>query len=81
MPFIVATIIMEGRSRPVNEWFGVSVENSYVTLSEFYDEFSDGKFDNEPVPDERRCSFIKVFAGKSFILLVEILHSIYPLLH
>ncbi len=71
MPFVIATITQEGCSTSVKEWFGCSVEND-VSLAHFYDEFSKGTFDNEPVFDDARQAFVKVLAGDSKLNLTNV---------
>ena len=46
MPVVVATLTQENRSKAVKDWYGCSVKND-ISLADFYDELSSGKFDNE----------------------------------
>jgi hypothetical protein len=55
----------------VKEWYGCSVEID-VCLADFYDEFSKGTFDNEPVFDDARQVFVKVLAGNSKLNLTKV---------
>ena len=71
MSFVVATITREGCILSVKEWFGCCVEND-ISLSDFYDEFSNGTFDNEPITDDARQAFVKVLAGNSKVNLTKV---------
>uniref|UniRef100_UPI00358E6566 uncharacterized protein n=1 Tax=Myxine glutinosa TaxID=7769 RepID=UPI00358E6566 len=68
MPIVIASIAREGSSKTVKDWFACNIELD-VTISDFYAEFSDGKYDGdgdrEPLPDDTRGTFVKVFAGPS----------------
>ena len=63
MSFVVASVAQEGNSALLKPWYGVSIDHN-MSLSEFYAEFSDGKFDREPIPESSRRSIVKVLAGE-----------------
>ena len=56
----------------MEEWYGCSVEID-VCLADFYDEFSKGTFNNEPVFYDARQVFIKVLAGNSKLNFTKVL--------
>ena len=59
MPFVVCYVwemSREGSSTLIKDWFGCSPKDDSVTLANFYDDFANGKFDNEPVPDQERTA-------------------------
>jgi len=58
--FVVASITQEGKSTLTKSWFGKCIEQD-LKLSDFYAEFSAGKFDNEPLPDDRQRGLLKSF--------------------
>ena len=71
MPFIVLTIVRDGSSKPIKDWFGCSIEVN-VTLSEVYDEFFAGKFDGESLNDEGMSSFSSVFVGTNKVEMTKV---------
>lgn len=64
MSFVVATIIRDGSCNVITNCFSCSPDID-ITSADFYGEFSDGKFDEEPVLDDDRHTFIKVLASSS----------------
>ena len=50
MAFVICCVTKEGSSTPIKDWFGCRVDSD-VSLSTFYHEFCNGKFDDQPVED------------------------------
>ena len=46
MAFVVCCVTKEGSSTPIKDWFGCRVDSD-VSLSTFYHEFCNGKFDDQ----------------------------------
>lgn len=63
MAFVVASIVVEGQSKLIKPWYGITIEHD-MAIADVYAEFCDGKYDNEQLPDSDRRSFVKVLAGK-----------------
>ena len=65
MAFVLFCIAREGSSTLVKDWFACLISNDQITLANFFDEFTAGLFDNEPLGEKERRIFAKVFAWSS----------------
>ena len=67
MVFVVCCLVREGSSTPIKDWFGCTLEVDII-LSDLYREFCNGKFDDDPIEDDVRCSFSCVKVGSNKVI-------------
>jgi hypothetical protein len=46
MAFVVACIVVEGQSKLIKPWYGITIEHD-MRVADLYAEFCDGKYDND----------------------------------
>ena len=73
MVFVVCCLAKEGCSLPIKDWFGCTLAVD-LTLDKLYDEFCNGKFDDDPIEYDNRStlSYVKVGASKSISSLTKV---------
>ena len=73
MVFVICCVAKESCSVPIKDWFGYSLVVD-LTLDNLYDEFCNGKFDDDPIEYDNRCalSYVKVGASKSISSLTKV---------
>jgi hypothetical protein len=84
MVFVVASIVVEGQSKLIKPWYGITIDQD-IRVADLYAEFCDGKYDNESLPDSDRRSFVKVLAGKFALYIgigpISAFHLMYCFVH